>query len=76
VDIQMTIDLLRHAKQKDADQFLLMTGDGDFVPIIKEVMSLGIEVIVFGFSSGFNPELEVCADSYRILDQFFFKNEK
>lgn len=77
VDIQMTIDIYKHAMRGDADHFLILTGDGDFIPIIKECMSLGIEVHAMGFSSGLNPEIEICSDTFVFLDEYFFeqKNE-
>lgn len=73
VDVQMTIDLLRHAMRHDCDQFVILTGDGDFIPIIRESMALGIEVRVMGFSSGLNPELAISADSFELLDDHFFQ---
>ena len=76
VDIQMTIDLLRHAMRRDCDHFIILTGDGDFIPIVRECMSLGIEVSVRGFSSGLNPDLKISADTFGLLDDEFFEAKK
>lgn len=73
VDIQMTIDLLRHAMRRDCEQIVILTGDGDFIPIVRECMSLGVEVHVCGFSSGLHPELRISADGFSTLDEYFFE---
>jgi uncharacterized LabA/DUF88 family protein len=72
VDVNLTIDVLRHTYQGDVDIVCLVSGDGDYLPLIKEVMRHGKQVHVFAFSSGLAEELRYTADHFQLLDQWFF----
>ena len=73
VDVNLTIDVLRHTYQNDLDIVCLMSGDGDYLPLIKEVMRQGKQVYVFAFSSGLADELKHTADRFQLLDHWFFE---
>ena len=45
-----------------------MTGDGDYIPLIQEIMRQGKQVIVGALSNGLNPKLRVVADNFIDLD--------
>jgi len=70
VDINITIDALRHTYNDSLDILYLLTGDGDYVPLIQEVMRQGKKVIVGAFSAGLNEQLSYIADDFVDLDQF------
>ena len=70
VDINMTIDALRHTYNDSIDALFLLSGDGDFVPLIEEVMRQGKRVMVGAFSSGLNPRMENVGDDFVLLDQW------
>ncbi len=72
VDINIAIDMLRHTFTDAIDEILLLTGDGDYIPLIREVMRQGKVVYVGAFSSGLNKEIPVIADEFVDLDRFFF----
>ena len=73
VDLTITIDALRHAYHDHIDQLLLFTGDGDYIPLVKEVMRQGKQVVVGGFSSGLSTELRRTGDQFIEIDRFFFE---
>jgi len=76
VDINMTIDMLNFASMDNVDRLYLVSGDGDFIPLIKEIMQKGKQVHVMALSSGLDPELPVSADSFEIIDSKLFKKLK
>ena len=72
VDINITIDALRHTYNNSVDIIFLLTGDGDYIPLIKEIMRQGKLVILGAFSSGLNPDLSHIVDDFFSLDDMFF----
>jgi uncharacterized LabA/DUF88 family protein len=73
VDINICVDALRHAYNNSLDALILLSGDGDYIPLIKEVMRQGKQVWVGAFSDGCSSELPRVADAFYYLDDFFFK---
>lgn len=73
VDIQMCVDILGNVYRGNTDSILIMSGDGDFVPLIEEVKRAGVLVYVTAFSDGVNPELARSSDSFRTLDDSTWK---
>ncbi|MFQ6028863.1 MAG: NYN domain-containing protein [Dehalococcoidia bacterium] len=74
VDIQMTVDILTHTYQDNVDVIYLLSGDGDYIPLIEEVMRMGKQVYVAAFSSGLNSKLKTVADEFALLDEIYFEN--
>ena len=72
VDIQITIDMMRFAQNPSIDLLYLVSGDGDYLPVIQEVMRLGNEVYVAALSSGLSPELPFSVDDFYDFDPIFF----
>lgn len=68
VDINLTIDALRHTYNDSLDTLFLLSGDGDYIPLIQEVMRQGKKVVVGAFTNGLNPTLEHIADKFINLD--------
>jgi uncharacterized LabA/DUF88 family protein len=75
VDINITIDLLRTCYHRHAEAVVLISGDGDYIPLVKEAMRTGTHVIVGALSSGVNTALTSAGDSFWNLDSFFFEKE-
>lgn len=73
VDIQLTVDILTHAYQDNCDTVYLMSGDGDYVPVLEEVQRLGKQVFISAFSSGLSPKLRLMADSFQLLDAYYLQ---
>lgn len=73
VDINLTVDALRHANQPKWDVIWIFSGDGDYLPLVEEISRLGKQVWLSAFSSGLNPRLKHAADDFFSLDDVFFK---
>lgn len=54
----------------------MLTGDGDYLPTIHEVMRQGVRVYVGSFSLGLDVRLRTQADEFLNLDQMRFEPEK
>lgn len=76
VDIQLTVDILTHAYQNNCDTIYLMSGDGDYVPVLAEVQRLGKQVFISAFSSGLSPRLRQMADSFQCLDAYYLQEAR
>lgn len=72
VDINITIDMLTHAVEGNFDDACLVSGDGDFVPLVEEIKRRGRRVHVWYLSEGLKPELLIAADAHKCLDTDFF----
>ena len=75
VDIQMTVDILANVYNDNTDTILLMTGDGDFLPLIKEISHAGKQIILASFNCGLNEKLLNEVDHYYELDKFYFEEK-
>lgn len=73
VDINITIDALRHTYNNSVDGIYLFAGDGDYLPHVKEIMRQGKQVIIGAFSKGFNIALRYECDNFINLDRIFFE---
>ena len=73
VDIQIALDILSHTYRNNLDTVFLMSGDGDYLPILKEVQQMGKQVFVAAFSRGLSPKLRRIADRFELLDDVYFE---
>jgi len=71
VDIALTTDMLSHAFGNHYSAAVLVTGDGDFLPVVEQVKRAGKTVIVAAFSNGMNRDLQITADVFFDLTDFF-----
>lgn len=72
VDVSITIDALRHSYHRHVDAVWLFSGDGDYLPLIREIMRNGTQVWLGAFSDGLNPALPRAVDRFIDLDPWFF----
>lgn len=72
VDISICIDALRHSYHGHVDAILLLSGDADYLPLVKEIMRNGTQVWVAALSDGLSPKIPSAADRFIDLDQWFF----
>jgi uncharacterized LabA/DUF88 family protein len=76
VDVNIVIDSLRHAGNGSAGHVVLYSGDADFIPLIEELMHIGVQVHVKAFSSGLSPLLSVVPDEFYSLDERLFNRDQ
>ena len=67
----MTLDILTNVYQNNLDTVYIVSGDGDFIPLIKECIRFGKHVHVAALSSGLSPELRYEADQFLLLDNMY-----
>lgn len=72
VDIQMTVDIMCHTYHNNLDTVYLISGDGDYEPLVAECQRQGKTVYVAALSSGLSPRLPLIADRFVNLDNAFF----
>lgn len=73
VDIQLTVDILSNIYKDNLDTVYLVSGDGDYKPVLEEAIRHGKQVFVAAFSSGLNEEIKYLADRFFCLDDQYFK---
>jgi uncharacterized LabA/DUF88 family protein len=71
VDINITIDVMRHAYTDAVDVIYLFSGDGDFLELVAEVARRGKKICLGAFSSGLEPRLRSAVDRFILLDNLF-----
>jgi len=76
VDINIVIDMMRAAHLNSTELLFLLSGDGDYLPVIEECMRLGKPIWLCSFSSGLNGALPSAVDLYVSLDDIFFQKPK
>ncbi len=73
VDLQISIDVLRTAYTPSIDILYILSGDGDYIPLIQEAARYGKSIWLAAFSSGLNPKLRHHVDVFQCLDEIFFE---
>jgi uncharacterized protein (TIGR00288 family) len=76
VDIQMTVDILTNVHMNNLDTVYLVSGDGDYKPVIQEAIRHGKNVYLAALSSGLNKELIYVVDKFIDLDKCYFEREE
>jgi uncharacterized LabA/DUF88 family protein len=66
--------MMRSANNGAFDVLFLLSGDGDYLPLIEEITRSGKQVWVAAFSKGLNSNLRFAADEFFDLDEIFFKS--
>ncbi len=61
-DLEMALDAL--ATSDHVDVIVLVTGDGDFVPLVQQLRLKGVRVEVYGFPRSTAPDLRKAADRF------------
>lgn len=69
VDMSMGIDAIECARQNVCDTIILVTGDGDFVPVVRKIRSYGKKVVVASFRCSLSRNLMEVADEVIFLDE-------
>lgn len=76
VDINITVDALRHAYNNISDVIWIFSGDADYLPLIEEIMRTGRQVWLAAFSDGLSPFLPHAVDEFFDLDEYAFAPKK
>jgi uncharacterized LabA/DUF88 family protein len=76
VDISIAIDALRHSYHGHVEAIMLLSGDGDYLPLVKEVMRNGTQLWLGAFSDGLNAGLPPAVDRFINLDAWFYNGDR
>lgn len=66
-DVGIAVDAIRLAKK--VDSIVLVTGDGDFVPLVEHLKQDGVQVEVVSFGKSTSTKLKEAAEAFLDLDQ-------
>jgi uncharacterized LabA/DUF88 family protein len=73
VDILLTVDMLKHAERRNMDTAILMSGDGDFRPLVEALVEMGLFAWVVADIKHTSRELRLAADRYvplKLIDYY------
>jgi uncharacterized LabA/DUF88 family protein len=73
VDVDITIDIMRASYSTDVDAIFLVSGDGDYAQLVREVSRTAKQVYVGALSSGVSEALKTGVEQFIDLDDMFFK---
>ena len=66
-DVGIAIDAIRIAQK--VDSIVLVTGDGDFVPLVEHLKSEGVQVEVVSFGRSTSSKLKEAAEAFMDMDE-------
>lgn len=75
-DIAIAVDIMRACYRDHAGTIWLLSGDGDFVQLLTEVVHSGKSTYASAFSSGLNDEIKFVVDEFLPLDKYVFLEER
>ncbi len=72
IDVELAIDIISMAYENDYDRAILVSGDGDFLPVVKKLKELNkeIEIWAFRYSLAHVLKEEVGQDHVNYLDDY------
>lgn len=74
VDVDITMDVVRAALEMPVDGIYLLTGDGDYLPLVREITRRTSKQVYLGaFSSGLADALRSSVEVFIDLDSKFFQ---
>jgi len=73
-DVKIAVDIIGEVKK--GDDVILVSGDGDFIPVVEEVQRRGVKVTVVAKKSMLSEQLSQIADEVIYLDDIQYKLAK
>lgn len=71
VDITLATDMLSHAYSDNYDIAILVAGDDDYVPLVKEIKHCGKQVSLWFLENGLSPSLKRECDLFFNMKKIF-----
>ena len=75
-DTGMVVDAIDLVEQKDLDIALVVSGDGDFIDLLKYLKTKGVRVEAAGFPFNTALDLPKHADDFFALDESILKDRE
>lgn len=73
-DVQLAIDMVKDIKS--GDRLVLITGDGDFYPALKEIKQRNVHITVMAENQSISHHLRELADEFISLNSFEYEIAK
>lgn len=67
VDVLLAVDMMNHAINKNMGKAILLSGDGDFTPLVQSIVQLGVFVQIIADKTTVSSRLTWVADEYMKL---------
>lgn len=75
-DIQITVDAMTMLHNVDFDTLILMTGDGDFLPLVEALKAHKKRVEIVSFQHSTSKDLKFGGDTWYDIQHQYFINQK
>ena len=72
VDISLSVEMLIGATRRHYDIAVLVTGDEDYIPLVRAVQAEGARVHLWAVSDGLSSRLRREVDHYASLDRVLY----
>jgi uncharacterized LabA/DUF88 family protein len=73
VDVNIAVDMLMHTYRKNMDNAYLLTGDADFIPLVKALVNEGMYVTLIYDKKSTSNELLLEVDDSIVIDYEFIR---
>jgi uncharacterized LabA/DUF88 family protein len=73
VDVELTMDVMRAALTMPIDGIYVLSGDGDYLPLFREVTRSNKQLYTGAFSSGLADGIRHVGEAFVDLDSLFFQ---
>jgi uncharacterized LabA/DUF88 family protein len=67
-DLKMAINVMEYLYEVRFQNLILMSGDGDFIPLVNKAKRMGKKVIIVSYKDALNPGLAYVADEVHFVD--------
>lgn len=68
VDVEMACKVMHHGFKNDYDTAIIVSGDSDFVPLVKELKDMGKKVEVAAFDKSCSEKMRLVADAFHRME--------
>jgi len=66
IDVLMAVDIISSAYEKDVDIIVIVSGDSDFVPVIKKLKDLNKKVEIWSFKNLLSTQISDLLDPHNL----------
>ena len=75
IDVLMAVDIISSAYEVSYDTVVLVSGDGDFVPVVKKLRNLNIKIEVWSFKNLLSEQLKdvVGVSNINYINKIYYK---
>ena len=68
VDVELACKVMHHGFKNDYDTAIIVSGDGDFVPLVEELKDMGKKVEIAAFDKSCSERMRLAADAFHRME--------